>query len=178
VKTYSFTHEELVDKAATWLSTIGCHAVVTEMNVAEIDCEIPDAIGWAHGHHSILIECKVSKSDFYGDQAKVFRNPPEAGMGYRRYYMAPKGLLTKEMVQKTGWGLLEATTHRVFITQPSPAFVKRNVRREMRMLVGALRRIQMRLTEPLHKAIKFNVLYFQKPLTLGEMPNDSELIYL
>lgn len=49
--------------------------------------ENPDVIGWAAGAGSILIECKLSRSDFLKDAEKTVRKNPRAGMGQRRFYL-------------------------------------------------------------------------------------------
>ena len=56
--------------------------------------ENPDAMGFGGRHFSILIECKASRADFIMDRKKWFRKRPEDGMGHKRYFMAPVGMLT------------------------------------------------------------------------------------
>lgn len=100
----SFTHSDLVKRAAKWLrNTMKCGVVVTEEH--SMGFEIPDAIGWK-SYESILVECKVSRSDFLRDRKKLHRRDPDLGMGDRRYYMAPPGLIKREELPET-WGLLE-----------------------------------------------------------------------
>ena len=55
--------------------------------------ENPDVIGWAPGAGSVLIECKLSRSDFLGDATKTVRRNPRAGMGQRRFYLCPAELI-------------------------------------------------------------------------------------
>ncbi|HEX9959843.1 MAG TPA: hypothetical protein VGB00_02855, partial [Pyrinomonadaceae bacterium] len=83
-----FTHAELVAIAREWLKTHHCSVVVSEITSAA--SEQPDAIGW-RGGNSILIECKVSRSDFLADRKKSFREHLEMGMGDYRYFLAPVG---------------------------------------------------------------------------------------
>lgn len=153
------THADLVKVAARWLRSVGCSAVFTELCAAD---EIPDAIGWKHGTHSLVVECKVSKSDFYADKQKPFRKNPDRGMGYRRFYLVPKGLLKAEDVGD--WGLLETVGKKVSMVKTSQAFMTRNFKDEMRILVSALRRIQLRIDQPLDTAIKWGTGYHSVPL--------------
>ena len=53
---------------------------------------------------TVLVECKVSRSDFLADKAKPHRHV--GGIGNWRYYMAPEGLISpNELPEK--WGLVE-----------------------------------------------------------------------
>lgn len=104
---HGLTHKELVKIAARWLrNTEGCSVVLSEM-VSQT--EIPDAVGWRKGR-SCLVECKVTRKNFLTDKSKrcrrVFGTAYAFGMGNRRYYMVPEGLVTKDEIPR-GWGLLE-----------------------------------------------------------------------
>ncbi len=101
------THAELVQIGKRWLLRNGCPYAITE--VATAASESPDIIGFRYGK-SVLIEVKVSRSDFLADRKKHFREYPEMGMGNYRYYLAPKGLLQqREMPFK--WVLLECSSN-------------------------------------------------------------------
>lgn len=163
---HNFTHQQLVDIAARWLgNTVGCDAVLAELvlNSYSTSREIPDAVGWKFGSSSILIECKTSRSDFHADREKTFRKVQKLGIGRHRYYMAPRGILNAADMQvfddhkgfvPTGWGLLEVDkAHRVHKVVECDHFFQRNEKHEIAMLVGALRRVQIRLDAPLHKFI-------------------------
>src|ERR1700691_1139796 len=79
-------HSTLVAMGVRWLSR-QCSVVLYEFATpAE---ENPDVIGWAPGAGSVLIECKLTRSDFLRDSSKVVRKNPRAGMGQRRYYLCP-----------------------------------------------------------------------------------------
>lgn len=54
---------------------------------------------------TVLIEVKVSRSDFLADAKKSFRQQPEEGVGAFRYYCSPEGLIT-EVDLPDKWGLL------------------------------------------------------------------------
>jgi len=64
------------------------------------------AYGPQAGFDSVLIECKTSLADFRADEKKPFRIDAAKGMGVYRYYLAPEGLLTVEMLPKK-WGLIQ-----------------------------------------------------------------------
>ena len=94
------THKELVDIAYRWLLKNGKVGVVFK-ELVSIDPEIPDVIGF-NGWESILIECKVSKSDFLKDKKKKHRLK---GMGNWRFFCCPSGLIKKEALPER-WGLI------------------------------------------------------------------------
>lgn len=95
------THKECVEHAARYLSR-RCPVVLPEF--FSWNGELADVIGFKD-EFSTVIECKVSRGDFFGDRKKRFRIYPEEGMGDRRYFCVPKGLVTKEELPE-GWGLL------------------------------------------------------------------------
>lgn len=131
----SYSHEALVQKARVWLSR-QCPVVITELVSTG---EIADALGWQNGI-SILIEVKVSRSDYYRDKDKYFRRYPEMGIGNNRYYFAPKGLLLAKNLPE-GWGLLEFDGTRVWRTKEATPFLNINHAQEKCILISAIRRI-------------------------------------
>lgn len=139
------THDELVERAARWLSgSQRCGVVLTEF--ASSSSEVPDAIGWQKGaRFSFLIECKTSVSDFYADKKKPGRSGYNlyAGVGRLRYYMTPPGLLTREIVRKhrPKWGLLEARKSIVKVKLSAEPFALATAWRELPLLYSYARRI-------------------------------------
>ena len=139
-------HRELVDRAFLYLHTIGCSIWFRE-RITSIS-ENPDVMGFGGRHFSILIECKASRADFVADKKKWFRKRPEDGMGYKRYFMAPVGMLKPIEIPKR-WGLLEVyekTPHmnrRVRIAVEAEAFHERNQEAEIKYLVSAIRRLNI-----------------------------------
>ncbi len=112
---YEPTHGELVMRAARWLkNTRKCGVVFTEPR--SFQAEIPDAIGFMGPDDSIVVECKATRSDFQQDGKKHFRINPEQGMGDRRYYMAPPGIIRVEELPEL-WGLLECRRTYVRVVQ-------------------------------------------------------------
>ena len=94
------THAQLVEIAVRWLRSYRCGVVLSEQACAS--GEMPDAIGWKRACHSVLVECKVSRTDFWADQEKLFRRKPETGLGCERFYMAPAGMLRPEELPRGG----------------------------------------------------------------------------
>lgn len=94
------THKELVEIGYRWLLKNGGVGVAFK-ELKSIDAEIPDVIGF-DSWQSILIEVKVSRSDFLSDKKKPHR---AKGMGNWRFYMCPKGMIKKEELPEK-WGLI------------------------------------------------------------------------
>ena len=116
--------------------------------------ENPDVIGWALGAGSILIECKLSRSDFIKDAAKIVRRNPRAGMGQRRYYLCPPDLIqVKDLPAK--WGLLWASKGQVIVKREARGCPDRNLAAEVQFLSSMLRRAQIRIgTRPLSEWLR------------------------
>lgn len=147
-KTPEISHRELVDRAFTYLKfSFGCSVVFKERKTSI--SEEPDAIGFGGSSGTILIECKSSRADYLADAKKFFRRRPEEGMGYKRYYMAPVGLLGPTEIQDD-WGLLEVydkpprlRSRTVKRAKESKAFFERNTEAEVRYLTSAIRRLDI-----------------------------------
>ena len=139
------THKELVNKAEIWLrGREGCSIIVKELSTS--NSETPDVIGFK-GRYSVLIECKTSRADFLADKKKGFRRNSELGMGCKRYFMAPAGLLEPEELPE-GWGLIDVYEkkhgHRVAReAKPSEGFPEVNRSAEVAFLVSIIRRLQL-----------------------------------
>ncbi len=135
-------------------NTAGCTVVLEELCAATGNGENPDAIGWYTGR-TMLVECKVSRSDFLADRKKPFRANPERGLGLYRYFMAPKGLIKVDELPARR-GLLEVNGGRVSVaTGKRPktwggledpwAFTERYAQGETQMLLSAMQRIKVRV---------------------------------
>lgn len=152
------SHAALVARAEKWLrNTVGCNVVFAEFMTSI--SEIPDAVGWKYGQLSILVECKATRSDFLSDRKKFSRRAPDYGIGDRRYYMTPPGLVAAEEVPD-GWGLLYVMPRCVEVVRFScvngearkykndwwfgSSPFKSNKVSEMKMLISALRRCGLR----------------------------------
>ncbi len=138
------THSQLVEKAVHWLRSYRCGVVLSEQACAS--GEMPDAIGWKRACHSVLVECKVTRSDFIADRAKPFRLKPQSGVGCERFYLAPSGLIRCNELPK-GWGLLECRAGRLEMAHPSAKDLRSatGFRYEMNLLLASLRRVEVRI---------------------------------
>lgn len=138
------THAQMVEKAVRWLRSYRCGVVLSEQ--ACVSGEMPDAIGWKQACHSVLVECKVNRSDFLADREKPFRVKPEKGVGSERYYLTPPGLVQIDEVP-SGWGLLEHRRGRIEMVQASAKNLRTAVgfRYEMNLLLASLRRVEVRI---------------------------------
>ena len=140
-------HGELVKRAFSYLKfSLGCSVVFKE-RVTSVS-ENADAIGFKGGC-SYLIECKSSRSDFFVDGKKLFRKYQKLGMGFKRYYMAPVGLLEPSEIPD-GWGLLEVyeippglRNRTIKKAKECKCFQERNLSAEVAYLVSAIRRLDI-----------------------------------
>lgn len=161
----TFTHKDLCALAVKWLKRSnsagghGCHIAVSETPTGWTG-EIPDAIGfrasgsWDDG--SVLVEVKMSRSDFLADKRKPHRNGDVKGIGKWRYYLCPEGLIQPEDLPEK-WGLLYINKRGAIKGVVSPfvdthygkrkamltkmAFDDRDFNREHFLLVKLLRRV-------------------------------------
>lgn len=153
---FKIDHKKLVDAAYRWVLKNGsCGVAFKELKTLS-SYEEPDVIGFGAWGHSVLIECKASRSDFFADRKKSFRKDPSKGMGTRRFYCCPTGLLKKEDLPE-GWGLiyvnekLKATcVFKPLISNPDypshsiPFSHNKNIKAEHGLMYSALRRLHIR----------------------------------
>lgn len=121
-----------------------CGVVLSEQACAS--GEMPDAIGWKKACHSVLVECKASRSDFLADRDKPFRQQPETGVGCERYYVAPRGLIRIDELP-VGWGLLEVCGREIERAKASAKNHRSEIgfQNEMNLLLASLRRVEIRI---------------------------------
>jgi len=144
-------HSTLVAIGVRWLSR-QCSVVLYEFSTA-VD-EIPDVIGWAPAADSVLIECKLSRSDFLRDATKTVRRNPRAGMGHRRYYLCPPDVIQAGDLPPK-WGLLWTARSQVIVKREARGHPERNLAAEVRFLSSMLRRAQIRIgTRPLSEWLR------------------------
>src|SRR5215467_3544985 len=110
------THAQLVQRAVAWLRSYRCGVILSEQ--ACRSGEMPDAIGWKHACHSVLIECKISRADFLADRDKPFRRKPTIGLGCERFYLTPPAMLRPEELPP-GWGLMECHQRKIRLLRPA-----------------------------------------------------------
>ena len=89
-------------RAAEWLRCkYGCGIILSEQYCAS--GEVPDVIGWKGFCQSVLVECKVSRSDFLADANKPFRLKPEEGTGQQALLHGPgRNHITPKNCRSTG----------------------------------------------------------------------------
>lgn len=153
----ALTHSELCEYGRRWLTNAArCPIVLVEF-VTPLG-EIPDNIGFRNeGRDSLVIECKVSRSDFLADKKKPHRQPARAhtALGSYRWYMSEPGVIEVDDLPP-GWGLLHVVARRVQLITgaepqrtywPNSEDVWRHNRgtREMQLMFSMLRRMQMSL---------------------------------
>jgi len=130
-------HDQLVAIAAKYLKATH-PLVMTEMATSG---EEADAIGFKGGF-TTLIECKANRRDFLADKKKIYRQHPHMGMGDRRYYMCPEGLIAEKDLPEC-WGLLYVNNRRGVrrIVEARGFGSKKDHRQEARLLLSTIRRI-------------------------------------
>lgn len=156
-------HSELCEVAKKWLARPnsqrghGCHVALSECR-SGWGGEMPDAIGFRAATRStetVVVEVKVSRSDFLADAKKPHRADGE-GMGLYRYFMCPQGLIKPEEVPAR-WGLWVSPGGKVtpvlgpvalsnncgtFNAVSAPWQHSRNTDREAWLLIRVLARIE------------------------------------
>lgn len=139
------THSQLVSKAVEWLRRYGCGIVLSEQVC--VSGEAPDAIGWKGACRSVIVECKLSRSDFLADRAKPFRQDPQLAMGCERWYLTPAGLLSASDLPQH-WGLLELRAGKMRVVVKAGPLSQRSstgLLYEMNLLLSSLRRVEVRI---------------------------------
>jgi len=118
-------HRELVEIGSSWLLKktknyhYKCQFVCPEL-VCQGGTEDPDIFGLKpYGH--VMIEVKVSRSDFLKDKKKRGRDPRHKQLGGYRLYLTPEGLIKVEELPE-GWGLLEWDGKKINIIKDSVFF--------------------------------------------------------
>lgn len=107
------THTELTKKAAYWCkNSLNCRIVLRELTTCTTTGEIPDVIGFK-SDTSVLIECKMSRADFFADKKKIFRRKQSMGVGNYRIILCPAGLIQPEEVYEN-WGVAWVKGNRVY----------------------------------------------------------------
>ena len=147
------THAMLVRIAYNWvLKNAACGVAFREFKTYACNNEYPDVIGFGSGCHSVLVECKASRSDFFADKKKHFRQTPELGMGTQRFYCCPAGLIKREELPE-GWGLIEVSEKAKARASVNPwagdwkdrhIGHPKNIKAEHELMYSALRRLAIR----------------------------------
>lgn len=143
------THTEVIDIVYPFvLKRFGCGVAFKELKTISSECA--DVIGFGSYQHSILVEVKISRSDFHADKKKTFRIRPQNGIGRFRFYACPERLIKPEDLP-FNWGLIWIVNGKCeVIVNPyakttkgnifSGGFDKWNLQAERDILYSALRR--------------------------------------
>ena len=144
-------HKQLVHVAYKWvLKNTSCGVAFHEL--VTLVGEVPDVIGFGSGGHSVLVEVKMSRSDFLSDKNKWFRKHPARGMGSQRFYCCPTGLIKKSELPE-GWGLIYVNNKMKARCAYSPYTgnigeriegIQHNIKAEHGLMYSALRRLHLR----------------------------------
>jgi len=100
-------HDYLVERARDWLvAGGGCRFAFAEFSTW-LTRDIPDALGFMEDGLTVMVECKVSRSDFHADKKKPSRQNGKP-LAHYQYYLCERGLITPEDLEplKGDWGLL------------------------------------------------------------------------
>ncbi len=142
----NITHTELIEKASKWLKRHtentfipNCPFVLAELVAITHTGETPDILGFS-SNRSVMIEVKVSRSDFLADRNKVFRNYDDFGMGQQKFYCCPEGLIKLEEIPDN-WGLLYWTGKKIKIIKKGE-LQECNLQAERTMLLSVIRRLK------------------------------------
>jgi hypothetical protein len=143
-----YTHKDLVEIGRNWLAA---RSPITITEISSAAGEYPDVIsfetrlkksGVNMGFGSVLIECKISRSDFLADGKKYYRRSASSGMGDYRYYLAPVGLINAEEIPDK-WGLLVVLeTGKIKIERVAER-QESDKRKEISLLISTLRRLKI-----------------------------------
>lgn len=148
-----FTHRQLVEIAYKWVLGKSCGFAFKELKTISAEC--PDVIGFGGWMHSILIEVKISRSDFFADRKKSFRINTETGVGRYRFYCCPTDLI-KISDLPVNWGLIYVNekgkarcVHNPYTKHPEVSNIwsggfEYNVHNERSLMYSALRRLHLR----------------------------------
>lgn len=135
-------HRLLCELGAKFLKThknylLRCQYVVVEF--VSICNESPDVYGYKGGSQTILLEVKMSRSDFKADFKKRHRIHGN-GIGSNRYYLCPTNLIRIEELPEN-WGLLYCDNDgKITVEKFSEYFEKRDFIDEMSVMYSIIRR--------------------------------------
>ena len=135
-------HQELVKRGVNWLKNNQVSGMRSVIVLPEYKCyadSIPDVIGMNHDM-TIVIECKVSRADYFQDQHKKHRQHTFQ-LGNMRYYLCPDNLIFPDEVYH-GWGLLYCGEYGITIVKESDIFPKEITRQqEYQVMYSIIRRL-------------------------------------
>ena len=123
----------IIDNKDHWIGT--CNIVAIEIVTASV--ENPDVWGLSGGN-TVVIEVKTSRSDFLHDKKKLCRQNKNWSCGNYKYYLVPKGLISKDEVPDN-WGLLEWNEGKIELIK-RPEFIESSGYGDLSILSSIARR--------------------------------------
>lgn len=126
-KVSEMTHDEIADWGAKRLRNMGYKFAWSNLTSA-CHAEQPDVLGMNSWGKSIILEVKVSRSDFLADKKKTHRQEGK-GIGETRVYLTPAGLLSSEEIPY-GWELWEVYGKSAPRLRVVKGWVQKNVKTE------------------------------------------------
>lgn len=126
------THAEIIYRLTQHFQSKG-YATVSERRSAS--GETPDLFAVPWDGASIMVEVKVSRSDFFRDASKPWRVSPTEGVGQFRYMATPVGMVQPSEVPAR-FGLIEVDD-RVVIVHPA-SLQESSWRAERSLLVASI----------------------------------------
>lgn len=137
----AMSHRELCERGAKYVKNHGLYPYHrAQYVVCELERvgECPDVFGFG-GTATLLVEVKVSRSDFLSDKKKSWRRTPAHGLGEMRSYLCPAGLI-RESELPPFWGLLYADERGSISVVKYPESQACDSRQEMQLAASILRR--------------------------------------
>lgn len=137
-------HYRLCRAGARWLrrhtencAVTNCPFVIVEP--ATIAQEQPDIFGWDYWSTTV-IEVKTSRQDFHADARKPFREDPSLGIGMKRMYLCPEGMIKENEIPEK-WGLLYEKDKKICLIKKPEIFKERNTHAEFIIFSSLFRRM-------------------------------------
>lgn len=140
-------HRRLCELGAKWLHRHKQNVLVPNcpfvaIEIVTINQETPDIFGWDFWS-TVLIEVKVSRNDFHADAKKHFRTYPEQGIGTKRLYLCPEGMISLDEIPEK-WGLLYERDGKIKIIRKPEDFDEKDFLGENRIYASVFRRCGVR----------------------------------
>ena len=147
------THKELVYEAARWLKREHrCPLVLQETGA--LSGEIPDVIGFFDGGDTVVIECKISRTDLKTDKKKGHRYYPEDGMGDYRILATTYDIWCGGGALLENWGLLIFDDGSFSVEREAERFEMSNKRGEASLLVTVIRLMGIEISPTFERPVR------------------------
>lgn len=143
-------HYRLCRAGARWLRRHAENCAVTNcpfviIEPATIAQEQPDIFGWDYWS-TTMIEVKTSRQDFHADARKPFREDPSLGIGMKRMYLCPEGMIREDELPER-WGLLYKKNKKISLIKKPEIFKERNTHAEFIIFSSLFRKNGNQITD-------------------------------